>query len=93
MSSRTIVWWGQWSVFWQYIHITAFEKSHPSGLVQDYSNSIAYALELLQSWTKPSTCSYLLVNSSPPSAVYASVGQISIGSDNGLAPIWRQAMI
>ena len=27
---------------------------HNDGLVQDYSNSIANAPELLQSWTKPS---------------------------------------
>ena len=31
------------------------------------------------------------VNSSPPSA--ASVNQVSIGSDNGLSPIWHQAII
>ena len=30
-------------------------KLHIDGLVQDYSNSIANALELLQSCTKPST--------------------------------------
>ena len=29
---------------------------HIDGLVQDYSNSIAKALELLQSCTKPSIC-------------------------------------
>ena len=34
-------------------------------------------------------------NSSPPSAAYmhASVIWVSIGSDNGLAPIWCQAII
>ena len=33
-------------------------------------------------------------NSSPPSATYyASVNQVSIGSDNGLSPIRRQAII
>ena len=33
------------------------------------------------------------VNSSPPSATYVSVNRISTGSDNGLSPIRRQAII
>ena len=33
------------------------------------------------------------VNSSPHSASYTSVNQVSIGSDNGLSPIWCQASI
>ena len=40
-----------------------------------------------------------IFNSSPhytsplhPSAVYASVNWVSIGSDNGLSPVWRQAI-
>ena len=35
------------------------------------------------------------INSSPPSAthIYASENQVSIGSDNGLSPIRRQAII
>ena len=34
-----------------------------------------------------------LYNSSPPSAAYASVNGVNIGSDNGLSPIRRQAII
>ena len=34
-----------------------------------------------------------LVNSSPISAAYASVNRVSIGKDNGLAPVQRQAII
>ena len=34
-------------------------KNDVDDLVQDCSNSIAKALELLQSWTKPSMSSYL----------------------------------
>ena len=30
---------------------------------------------------------------SPYCRVYASVNQVSIGSDNGLSPVWRQAII
>ena len=33
------------------------------------------------------------INSSPPSAEYVSVNWVSIGSDNGLSPIRRQAII
>ena len=33
------------------------------------------------------------VNSSPPSATYESVNQVSIDSDNGLLPIRHQAII
>ena len=33
-------------------------QEHLTGLVQDGSNSIANALELLQSCTKPSRCSW-----------------------------------
>ena len=35
----------------------------------------------------------VLINSSPPSTAYMSVNRISIGSDNGLLPIWCQAII
>ena len=38
-----------------------FSWQHIVGLAQDYSNSIANALELLQSCTKPSILFYLLV--------------------------------
>ena len=31
-------------------------------------------------------------NSSQPSAEYMSVNWFSIGSDNGLSPVWRQAI-
>ena len=31
-----------------------------NGLVQDCSNSSALAMELLQSWTKPSICSFMM---------------------------------
>ena len=37
--------------------------------------------------------SFWLVNSSPPSATYMSVNEVSIGSDNGLSPFRRQAII
>ena len=33
------------------------------------------------------------IKSSPPSAAYMSVNRVSIGSDNGLLPIQRQAII
>ena len=33
------------------------------------------------------------LNSSPPGAAYMSVNGISIGSENGLSPIRRQAII
>ena len=33
------------------------------------------------------------VNSSPPSAIYASVNHVSIGLDNSLSPIRHRAMI
>ena len=33
------------------------------------------------------------IKSSPPSAAYVSVNWVSIGSDNGLLPIQRQAII
>ena len=33
------------------------------------------------------------VNSSPPSGPYMSVNQVSFGSNNGLSPIRRQAII
>ena len=38
---------------------------------------------------------HISLNSSPPSATYlhASVDRVSIGSDNGLLPIQRQAII
>ena len=35
----------------------------------------------------------IIFKSSPPSAAYASVNQADIGSDNGLSPIRRQAII
>ena len=34
-----------------------------------------------------------MVNSSLPSAAYVPVNRVSFGSDNGLLPIWRQAII
>ena len=39
---------------WQRLYIT-LEKCHIDGFVQNFSNSIAIAMELLQSCTKPST--------------------------------------
>ena len=51
------------------------------GLVQDCSNSIANALELLQSCTKPSKC----FNSSPSHAIY-------MHQRTGSALVWRQAI-
>ena len=38
-------------------------------------------------------CLRKVINSSPPSVAYASVNRVSIGSDNGLSPIRRQAII
>ena len=36
----------------------------------------------------------LRFNSSPPSAIlYASLNEVSIGSDNGLWPVWHQAIV
>ena len=35
----------------------------------------------------------IMINSSPPSAAYMSVNQVIIGSDNGMSPIQRQAII
>ena len=39
-----------------------YELDNVDGLVQDCSNSIANALELLQSCTKPSVCFYLMIS-------------------------------
>ena len=41
------------------LKFTMFNHVYIDGLAQDCSNSIANALELLQSWTKPSTCSLI----------------------------------
>ena len=47
----------------QYVNMFIRRHIHVNGLVQDCSNSIANALELLQSCTKPSMWLYTLVHS------------------------------
>ena len=47
-------------------------------------------LEPVWAWAGPFLCK---INSSPPSATYMSVNRVSIGSDNGLSPIRRHAII
>ena len=44
-------------------HISSVAHYHIDDLVQDCSISIASALEILESWTKPSTLSWGLVSS------------------------------
>ena len=45
-------------------------------------------------WAKAWNSAVVLsINSSPPSAIYMSVNPVSIGSDNGLSPNQRQAII
>ena len=63
----------------------------PDGLVQDCSNSIASALELLQSSTKPSV--YALKPIETGWRIYASVHCFIIGSGNDLPVIRRQGII
>ena len=43
---------------WSLLSLLALHHNHFDGLAQDCSNSIANALELLKSCTKPSICSY-----------------------------------
>ena len=80
---------------------------HIHGLAQDCSISIANALEILQSCTKESLYREIIDchTTTKPSVdrvhnaldvlcrIYASVNMVSIGSDNGLSPIRRQAII
>ena len=49
----------------QHIKISQFKNVNIDGLVQDCSNSIANALELLQSCTKPSACGLLYSTCNP----------------------------
>ena len=51
-------------------------------------NILNISCEIARKWM-----SHGLINSSSPSAANASVNQVSIGSDNGLSPIRRQAII
>ena len=37
--------------------------------------------------------SYKAMNPSPHGAAYVSVNGVSIGSDNGLSPLWHEAII
>ena len=47
----------QQAIIWDIVHPDLYHHIHDNdGLVQDCSNSIANALELLQSHTKPSIC-------------------------------------
>ena len=70
---------------WEYI----------DGLVQDCSISIAKAFEILQSWTKPSIWSHFRTWLTHWGRVtHICVGNLAIiGSDNGLSPGRRQAII
>ena len=57
--------------FWHSSH-------HINGLVQDCSNSSALAMELLQSWTKPSICPYMSASASRYRDVYNYCSQIDL---------------
>ena len=50
-------------------------------------------LTLFDEGQESQLCLYCWFNSSPPSAAYASVNWVSIGSGNGLLPIRHQAII
>ena len=57
------IWCCQWWQSWYYdnffsVQVQHFSRNQIDGLVQDCSNSIANALELLQSCTKPSKLSH-----------------------------------
>ena len=78
-------------------------------LIARLQNSCVIAIELPQHCAKPSCMLYniIIISNSPIEWVtdstlihlslvphiYASVNQVSIGSDDGLSPIWRQAII
>ena len=44
-------------------HVPWFMKLHIDSLVQDCSNSSVLAMELLQSWNKPSIYAYMFIRS------------------------------
>ena len=78
------------------LHLYFMFTNHVDGLVQDYGNSSAKAMELLQPYTKPSVCSWfnLTVQFSCNIAVRKEIDSkhtTSIGSDNALALNRRQA--
>ena len=47
----------EWEILFEILKVVSCDRSH-RWLNKDHSNSIANALELLQSFTKPSTCSW-----------------------------------
>ena len=106
--SKNIIFYLQWHDFKQVEHILGYINyikniTHVNGLVQNCSNSIANALELLQSCTKPSIClscqyfSILILHmwlTHWGRVTHISVDNLAfIGSDNGLSPGRRQAII
>ena len=53
----------------------------------------AWLRQSLNYWAPPQSWRRFFLTHFPQGRIYASVSRVSIGSDNGLAPIWRQVII